>query len=202
VIDHPFWGARSPLAVFAGGGLVIMASCRLAFALTILGALVWVYVFSALLITVASPVLPVKGKKVILLFLSSFIGSIYLLVVSFMSPMLALQVFFVVLLVPLVCAGSGVFDRVDAMDDTDALASAFSESAVLGLVITALSLIREPAGFLSLSLPGGSAGLVRIFALDGGDFFPVRIISSSAGALILFGYAAGVYRRINSTEGR
>jgi hypothetical protein len=198
--SHPFWGVHSPLAALAGGGLVIMASCRLAFALTIFGALVWVYVLSALTASAACPVFPVKGKKIVLLFLSSFTGSIYLLVIFFVSPMLALQVFFMVSLVPLVCAGSGVFDRTNDMDGGDAAAAAFSESAVLGLVIAALSLIREPLGFLSLSLPGGTAGFVRIFVLPGGNFFPVGIISSSAGALILLGYAVSIYRRANSRE--
>ncbi|MDR1318104.1 MAG: hypothetical protein LBJ90_00640 [Treponema sp.] len=37
-----FWGAASPLAGFAGGGLLIMASARLAHALLAAGALFWI----------------------------------------------------------------------------------------------------------------------------------------------------------------
>jgi hypothetical protein len=174
-----------------------MASCRLAFALAAAGALVWVYVFSALAASLAEAFFPKRGKPVILLFLSSFTGSLYLLLLWFLCPLLGAQMMFIAVLVPLVFTGSGVWERVNSGDALETAVDACSEALVLGLLVVAFSLIREPLGFLSLSLPGGAQGIVRIFSFEDGNFLPVRIVSSSAGAFIILGYGTGIYRRLN-----
>ncbi|MDR1287708.1 MAG: hypothetical protein LBK08_08890 [Treponema sp.] len=197
---HPFWGKRAPLGTFMGGGLLVMASSRLAFALAAAGALVWVYVFSAFAASMAEAVFPKKGKSVILLFLSSFIGSLYLLLLWFICPLLGAQMMFIVSLVPLVFTGSGVYERVNSGDALEAAVDACSEALALGLLVAAFSLIREPLGYLSLSLPGGAQGIVRIFSFENGNFLPARIVSSSAGAFVLLGYGTGIYRRLNPRE--
>jgi hypothetical protein len=174
-----------------------MASCRLAFALTTLGALIWVYVLSVLAACPVLPFFPKRGKYFTFLFLSTFVGGLYILLLWLLSPLLGIQILFITVLVPLVFSGSGVPGRIDTGDALEAAVRSFSEAFTLGILVVALSLIREPLGYLSLSLPGGVQGFVTIFSFDGGNFLPVRIASSSAGALILLGYGTGIYRRIN-----
>jgi hypothetical protein len=199
--SHVFWGAESPLAGFAGGCLLVVASARLAYALLAAGALLWVYGLSVLAVHPGALIFPKRGRNLILVFLSSFIGSVYLLLLWFISPLMGMEVFFFVSLVPLFCIGSGLFDRINSMDIGDSISRALSEAAVLGLLVILLSMVREPLGFLSLSLPGSAQGIVFLFSFQGGSFLPVRIIASSAGALLLLGYGAGLYhwlRSINS----
>jgi hypothetical protein len=195
-----FWGSVSPLANLTGGGLLIMASSRLSFALTCAGALLWVYGLSALISGGGKKIFPRKGKSLALIFLSSFVGSLYLLALWFASPVLAMENFFILSLVPLMCAGSGIFDRIEALALDEAVTRALGEAAVLGGLIIAFSLIREPLGYLTLSLPGGFRGIVQIFSAREEIFLPVRIISGSSGALLILGYGISVYRRFGGSS--
>jgi hypothetical protein len=190
---HIFWGSRSPLASLCGGALLIIASARLAYALIVAGALLWVYGFSVLAVYPGSRLFPSRGKPLILIFLSSFIGSVYLLALWFTSPLTALEVFFPVSLVPLFCAGSGIFKRTESLALDEALGRAFSEAAVFGGLLILFALIREPLGFYTLSLPGSSRGITPLFVFEEG-FLPIRLVASSAGALLLLGYGVGLYR--------
>ncbi|GHV95705.1 hypothetical protein AGMMS50293_20250 [Spirochaetia bacterium] len=201
--SHLFWGAFSPLGGLAGGGLLIMASARLAWALSVSGALLWVYFFSVLLSFPGSvgrgrKIYPRQGKSLVLIFLASFIGSIYLLLLWFLCPLAALEVFFPLCLTPLFCTGSGLFKRIEPLDLGEALFRAVSEALVVGGLLIVLALIREPLGFSSLSLPGSAQGIVLLFSFKAESFLPVRIIASSAGALLLLGYCAGLYRYFKS----
>jgi hypothetical protein len=192
-MPHVFWGSRSPLAGFCGGALLIIASARLAYAITAAAALLWVYGLSALAACSGFRIFPVQGKPLFQIFLSSFTGGVYLLLLWFISPLTALEVFFFVSLIPLFCAGSGVFRRLESLDLSEALGRALSEAAVFGGMIVIFSIIREPLGFSSLSIPGGSQGITLLFTFEN-DFLPIRFIASSAGALLLLGYGAGLYR--------
>jgi hypothetical protein len=193
-----FWGSFSPLASLSGGGLLIMASSRLAWAISTAGALLWVSVLSVL---AAHPLLSMKkqglfprqGRLLICIFLSWFIGSLYLLLLWFASPLAALEIFFPLSLIPLFCAGGGLFSRVESLDMAEALSRGVREGAVMGALIIVFALIREPLGYASLSLPGSARGMVLLFSFEGDGFFPVRIIASSAGALLLLGYGAALY---------
>jgi hypothetical protein len=191
---HIFWGSRSPLASLSGGGLLIIASARLAYAITTAGALLWVYGLSVLAAHTLSRIFPDKGKALVLIFLASFFSALYLWLFYLISPLAALEVFFPVSLVPLFCAGSGVFKRAESLDLGEAAVRALSEAAVFGGLVALFALIREPLGFCSLSLPGGSRGIVFLFYFEDLSFLPVRLAASSAGALLLLGYGVGLYR--------
>jgi hypothetical protein len=173
-----------------------MASSRLAFAITISGAIIWVYGLTVLVLNIGKPIFPVRGVSIILILLSSFLGSLYLLFFYFISPYLAMEMTFTIILVPLSCAGSGICRRVAAMEPEDAVSRAILEALVLGGVIIALALIREPLGFGSLSFPGGSEGIMEILFVKQSPYFPVRIISTAAGGLLLLGYGLALFRRI------
>ena len=64
----------------------------------------------------------------------------------------------------------------------------------------AFALIREPLGFLSLSLPGGAHGSVLLFSFNMKSFLPIQLIASSGGALLLLGYFWGLYKFMNKVQ--
>jgi hypothetical protein len=220
--SHPLWGALSPFSTLVGGGLLILSSSRFSFALVSAGSLLWVYCLTALVIFAARPLLPQKGRQGLFVFLSAIMGSLYLFVLWFISPLLVLDTLFFLILSPVCCIASGFLERIwpeelsaGAADTGSAaysgesglegvLACSFSEAAILGLLILALSLIREPIGFGVFSFPGGAQGIVTLFGAEEEGFFPVRIVAASAGALILLGYGIALFRRIRDfhEEGR
>ena len=188
------WRRTSPSACLSGAGLLIMASDRLAHAITVVGALLWVYCLSVLAVHAGSRIFPRQGRKALLAFLVSFVASFYLLLLWISSPLCALSMFFVISLVPVICMSSGIFDRVASKSLTEKMLVSFSEALMLGLLIAIFALIREPIGYMSLSLPGGTQGILLLFSFDSESFLPIRLISSSSGALLLLGYFVGLYR--------
>lgn len=194
-----FWGPLSPLTALWGLALLIMAGSRTAFALVILLALLWVYGLSALVYVTAGRFFPAQGKNFILVFLSAFFGSLFLFLIWLLNPLLALELGFLIILVPVCCIGSGVFTRLEVTLPGLSLIRALEEAALLGLLILALALIREPLGYVSLSLPGGPQGIVEI--LKGGEgegFFPAHIAASVAGGFLLLGYGLAIFRHFQA----
>jgi len=196
-----FHNDAAPMACLSGAALLIMASDRLAHAIIATGALVWVYGFSSLTAHAAVKVLPRQGRTVLLAFLASFFAGTYLLLLWILSPLCALESFFVISLIPLFCMVSGIFKQLGTMMAEDALVESCSEALILGALIIIFALIREPFGFLSLSLPGGAQGIILLFSFKTESFLPVHLIASSAGALILLGYFLGLYRHFRVKYG-
>jgi hypothetical protein len=174
---------------------MIMATNRLAFALTVTGALIWTYGLAVLILGFAKSILPKKGGEILWVFLSSFLGSLYLMFIHFASPYLAMETTFIILLAPLYCIGSGICRRLEAHDPEESIPRALLEALVLGGILVALSLIREPLGFGTFSLPGGPQGIVTLISLGSSLYFPVQIIACSSGGLLLLGYGLTLFRR-------
>jgi Na+-translocating ferredoxin:NAD+ oxidoreductase RnfE subunit len=182
-----------------GGALLIMASQRLAFALFCTWGLMWSFSLTALTYFSARDFMPAKGRPVILLFLSSLICSVYLLLAAFLNPLLVQTTWFFLILVPPCCIGSGIFEQLENLDPGESLPRVFLEALCLGLLIVAFSLIREPLGLGSLSLPGGPGGIFEFFSSeDPSGFLPVRIFSVSSGGLLLLGYILALFRYFRS----
>ena len=208
--QNVFWGSVSPLGGLVGIGLLIMASGRLAWAVSVSLALLCIYVFSVTAFAfLSSPIcgkfFPRWGRVHIFTCICYLFGSVYILISWLISPLAIMEVFFLILLVPLFCAGSGAFSRclalwekyhVDLPDSflREASLTAAKEAAVLALLIILVSLIREPLAFYSLSLPSPSNGIVTIFSFRDGAVLPIRIFAGSAGALLLLGYLICLYR--------
>lgn len=194
--SHFFWGPRAPLSTLAAAGIIILATTRLAFAVYCFGALLWVFCLTALAYYSARGILPQKGRPVILLFLSSFFCSLYIIITGLLSPLLILSTWFFTVLIPPCCVGSGFFGETDDAETRDIMTRVFIETFCLGFVIIALSLIREPLGMGSLSLPGGFSGVAEIIGSSepGSGFFPVRVLSVSAGGFLLIGFGAALFR--------
>jgi hypothetical protein len=202
--NHLFWGIHGPLSSLTNIFFLIIASGRTAFALIAWGALLWVYGMTIIGIYLGRPIFPRRGKKILHVFLSAFFSSFYLMILNFLNPLMALECTLFVILAPVCLIGSEIIDRVESLEPEDALARALLEALILGGVILALALIREPLGFGSLSLPGGTFGIIELFNYDAGGIIPVRIISTSAGALLLLGYGMALFRfyrkKIDRTE--
>jgi hypothetical protein len=188
---------ESPLVTLAGCGLIIMASSRLAYALTLLGALLWVYTLTLLPAFFARKFFPQKGRTLVLLFLSSFVANLFLFLLFLGSPLLALETMYLIILVPAYCAGSNFAARFQNLERQEVLKRTPLEALSLGLLIVGLSLIREPIGFMALSLPGGARGIVEL-SYDWDFIIPMRIFASSAGGLILLGYVVALFQGVRS----
>jgi hypothetical protein len=203
--QHSFWGSLSPFGGLTGAGLLVMASARLSWAVIIAGSLLWVYgltsmVFSFLCSEVDAKIFPEEGRGYVFTCIASFFGSIYLLLLWLLCPLAAFEVFFLLLIVPLFCASSGVFEQIafpnenthnDIIDD---VSDAASQAAVLAGLIIVFSIVREPLSYCSLSLPGTSGGMVTIMYFKSNSFFPMSIFGASAGALLLLGYIICLYQ--------
>jgi hypothetical protein len=195
---HIFWSNTSPLACLSGAALLIMASDRLAHAIIIVGALVWVYCLSALSAYAGVRFFPRRGRLVLLAFLSSFLTGVYLLLLWMLSPLCALQTFFIISFVPIFCVASTIFKRLETLSLEETVSGSFSESLILGALIIIFALIREPLGYLSLSLPGGAQGIILLFSFQTEYFLPIYLIAGSSGALILLGYCLGLHRYLRA----
>ena len=189
-----FHSSSTSLACLSGAALLIMASDRLAHAITVTGALVWVYGLSSLAAYAGERILPRRGRTVLLAFLTSFAAGTYLLLLWMLSPLCALETFLVISLIPLFCMVSGIFKQLGVLNLEDAFAASFTEAIIQGALIVLFALIREPLGYLSLSLPGGTQGMVFLFSFSTESFLPIHLITSSCGALLLLGYFLGLYR--------
>jgi hypothetical protein len=185
--SHLFWGIHSPLTALSGAGLLIIASGRIAFALVCTLALVWVYVFTMLAAKLGRGYLPQWGRNAVLLFLSSLAAGIFMILLWIFNPVLALESAFIILLTPVVFVASALCERVLEYDMGEVLSQASAEALILGILILALSLIREPLGFGSISVPG--LDIIRFVREE-----PLRILQASSGALIMLGYGTAVYR--------
>jgi hypothetical protein len=202
-----FWGPASPLRSLSALVLLILAGGRTAFALVIALALLWVYGFSVPLYFAAvrfvpPPFFPARRRILIPVVLSAFFSSLFLLLLWLLNPVLALELSFLICLTPICCAGSGIFTRGNLGSPLEVFIRALLEAAILGFLILALALIREPLGHASLSFPGGSRGIVEFLGgTEGEGFFPARIAASSAGGLLLMGYGLAIFRSLRARYG-
>jgi len=193
--SHVFWGLKSPLSALTGAGLIIMASSRFAFAIVCAGTLVWVYGLTALTFFAAQPVMPSRGRKVILLFLASFFCGLFILLISLLNPLLVLSTTFFLILIPPFCLGTGFFETFDTADIFDTVIRAILEAVALAGIILAFALIREPLGMGTFSVPSATYGILELFSReDANTVIPVQIFSVSSGGLLLLGYGTTLYR--------
>jgi hypothetical protein len=189
--------SHAPLSTLAGVGLLIMASSRLAFALVVVAALLWVYGLTFLSIFFAKPIFPKIGRNVVFILLLSLMGSLFLYVIWIINPLLTMGTVYLIMLVPCYCIGSEIFPQIDSLEIEEIFVRIILETGSLSVLIIGFALIREPIGFMSLSVPGGEQGIIELFhAVEANSFLPIRIVASSSGALLLLGYGLALFRSI------
>ena len=203
--QYTFWGSLSPLGGLTGAGLLIMASARLSWAIIIAGSLFWVYGLSAFSFSLAITYLgkkffPVKGRETLYTCIAAFFGGVYLLLFWIMCPLATLEVFMLLLLVPMFCASSGIIKQITLTyeksqgDVFEHVSDTISQAVSLAVLLIAFSIIREPLSYCSLSFPGTYQGLITIMYFSENSFFPISIFKHSAGALLLLGYITCLYQ--------
>jgi len=184
---HVFWGKNSPLTTLGGAAILVIASGRISFALICSFSLIWVYVFTMLAVKLGGNFFPSLGRNAVLLFISSLSAGIFLILLWIFDPLLALESCFFIFLVPAIFTASGLCDSMAQYDILEALSQALVEALILGVLVLGISLIREPLGFGSISVPG--LGLIRFIGEE-----PIRFFQVSAGAFIIMGYGNAIYR--------
>jgi len=194
-----------------GAGLLIMASARLSWAITVAGCLFWVYglttfTFSALLSSVGSKIFPVRGLSAIYTCLSAFFASIYIFLFWLLCPFAAFETFMLLSLVSLFCASSGIVEQLlnekNRPDVFDIVSDAVSQAASISGLLIVFSIVREPLSYCMLSFPGTYQGMITIMYFKSGAFFPIGIFGTSAGALLLLGYIICLYQYSKGNKGK
>jgi len=210
--QHSFWGSSSPLGGLAGAGLLVIASARMSWAITVAGSLFWVYGLSSFSYAFLSSgafkkFFPSAGQKILYTCLASFWGSLYLVMFWLLCPFAAFEVLIPLLLVPLFCSGTGgavliefseenhnLQPNAKSIDIFDCASEAVAQAVTLSGLLIAFSIIREPLSYCSLSFPGTYSGMITIMYFKAGSFFPIGIFASSSGALLLLGYFICLYQ--------
>jgi hypothetical protein len=213
--SHLFWGTRSPLSAFTGMGLIIVASGRISSALVCLVALLWTNALTLFAAGIGRKALPEKGRDAVLVFVSSFTCFLFYFFLFLISPFHAMENALCILLCPAFLLASGLYHRIKEYDTPEMVFQAVSEAFVLGALVLAMALIREPLGSGSISLPG--LGRIRFMGREsplsrtilpadpalspeppaaGGAFplEPLALLKLSSGALIILGYGIALYR--------
>jgi hypothetical protein len=206
VIGFLFRFFHRPLTTLSAAALLVVASSRLAFAIVALINLVTVYLFTALISEALKKVrlfknsgheiwlFPKKNQKLADLFLVNFIGCIFFFVHYCISPLLAMETIFITLFVPIFAYLEDAGEKYADLPLLRVAKKSFFESIYLGILTIAIALIREPLGYATLSLPGGSGGIIELFNNENSFPFTIEIISLSSGAFLLIGFIMVVFR--------
>jgi hypothetical protein len=184
---------RSPISSMSGTALLIIAGSRLSYAISASGALLWVFVFSAFVNTAWHSNVHTRMLNVML---SSFAGSLYFFLLYLLNPLFALETVLVYALAPVFFIGSKFCSSLEDSSADEVFQQALYEPVSLASLTLGFSLIREPLGFATLSIPGGKRGIIELFNTQGRSY-PVQLISSSTGALFLLACIIVVLRYID-----
>ncbi len=193
----PLWGKYGPLTTLTGAALIILSSSRFSFAVTTLGSLLWVYGLTIGTLKVMENLLPHAGRHGIAILLSSLYGYGYYFLFSLFSPLMALEITFPLALVPVAFIARGFYRQMDELSLSQALGTSLYEAFILGLLLIALALFREPFGFGVLTIPSPQ-GAYEFFGSDLASHFSIRLVVSTAGGLLILGYLVALFRVIRN----
>ena len=168
-----------------------MASGRIDSALICALSLAWIGALTMFAAGAGRKVFPARGERAALAFTASFTGLLFFFALWLVSPFAAMESAFFIALCPVFFLGSNLYGRVRAYDTAEMVVQAVSEAFVMGVLVLAAALIREPLGSGSLSIPGWG-----VFRFTGTD--PLAVLSASSGVLLLLGYALALYRRFRN----
>jgi hypothetical protein len=180
----------------SGIALFVIAGSRFSYAIVAAGALFWVFILSALVNMVRRGLSSKTRRKMFNVMFSSFAGSLYFFLLYMMNPLLAMETVLICALVPVYFLLGKFCMSLENSDADEILHESVREPLSLGGLTLVFSLIREPLGFATLSLPGGKRGIVELFNTEGAAY-TVQIISSSTGALFLLAYILIALRHLD-----
>lgn len=147
------WGYISPLMSLTGIPLMVAASGRLSFSVVVCLLLPGIYAFTLSIIHLGKPIIPEKYRNIIIIMILTFISSFLYLIVKMIHPVFALELYFIIFLIPLTFLSSEIVQRTDKLSLSEGIVLGIKEALILGGLIIAVSLIREPLGYGTFSIP-------------------------------------------------
>ncbi|GMO54298.1 MAG: hypothetical protein Ta2G_13210 [Termitinemataceae bacterium] len=184
--------------------LIITATTRTAHAIVVFGALLWVFIFCTALQYLVTKTMNGKSKnerlsksriKILNILISSFVASVFYLLLFIVNPFLAMESVLWIMIIPVLYCASPLLHEVET---EDTLTKVLTQTISLGMLIMLIALIREPLGYAALSIPGGTQGIIELFNIAGEYPLPVQVMSNSAGAFLLLAYLLIVLRYLNT----
>jgi hypothetical protein len=192
----------SPVSSMSGIALLIIASSRFSYAIAAAGALFWVFILSVFINTAQHDIVSKTRHKMLNIMFSSFTGGIYFFLLYLLNPLFAMETSLICALVPVYFMGSKFSASLENLTVDEIFTEARREPLSLGVLTIVFSLIREPLGFAAISIPGGGRGITELFSAQDGYFYPIQLVSSSTGALILLAYIIIIFRRFKKLDGQ
>jgi hypothetical protein len=189
---------NSPISSMSGIALFIIAGSRFSYAIVAASEIIWVSIISAF-VNISPHGLRSKTKIQLLnVLISSFSGSLYLFLLYLLNPLLAMESYLICMLVPVFYVGSNFCIFLENSSADKIFQESLFEVLAIGGLTLVFSLIREPLGFATLTVPGGKRGIMELFNTKGLYPYPIQLISSSTGALFLLAYIMAMLRYINA----
>ncbi|GMO47129.1 MAG: hypothetical protein Ta2B_29080 [Termitinemataceae bacterium] len=192
---------ETPISTMSAAVLLITASTRTAFAIITFGSIFWVFVICFFIKKLLVNVIPKNYSSMIDILISSFIAGTFYLTIFMLNPFLAMESVLWILLTPVLFCSmytneSPEYERKLSPENNNEidLTEILTRIVTLGSLILIIALIREPLGFASLSIPGGSQGIIEIFNVSNDYPLPVQIMSYSSGAFFLLAYILVILR--------
>jgi hypothetical protein len=159
-------------------------------------------------------VLPLFGRKLIIMLLAGFLASLFYIALSLIAPTLAVESSLSIMFIPPIYCLAGfnydsmgagiraknVQQKPDAPSVFSVLRPPLEFLASVSVMMVGLALIREPLGYATLSLPGGTDGIIELFNPNDDGHYTLHIISQSAGALLILGYLLALFRWLNHEQ--
>jgi hypothetical protein len=186
----------------SGIALFIIAGSRFSYAIVAAGEIIWVSIISAFM-NISPHGLRSKTKiRMLNVLISSFSGSLYLFLLYLLNPLLAMESCLICMLVPVFYVGSNFCISLENSSVDEIFQESLFELMALGGLTLVFSLVREPLGFATLTVPDGKRGIMELFNTEGLYPYPIQLISSSTGALFLLAYIMIMLRYINAGRRR
>jgi hypothetical protein len=201
----------NPLVPFFALPLILTASVRLSFAIIASLNLFFVYFLTFATFTgieklmkvlnqdrtTPLSILPNKNVVFITMLLSTFFSAIFYFLLSLFNPLLAIETQFFIIAVPMVASMQKSINKKENMPFYGQLSKCLSGCLYFIIVLMLLSLIREPLGFATLSVPGGEKGIVELFNNESTSPYAVQIVPLASGVLFILGLALAAFRIID-----
>lgn len=192
---HPFWGYTSPLYSLWAVGFLVFSSSSLAYGIIAFLDILGVFLVSSVGILSFLYLFNIKERaawQILMILVPAFVQYVFLLALSFISPILYLETFFFLLIVPFLFLSSGI-PVLDFSSPQRVVGQSIIKALIVGLLGIALSCIREPFGHGSLTIPT-RYGAVNFLSSEQSASIAIQLLASTAGFLILFGYVVALYR--------
>jgi Na+-translocating ferredoxin:NAD+ oxidoreductase RnfE subunit len=147
------WGSHSPLMSLTGISLIITASSRLSCSIIVFFLLEAIYTITLCIIHGGKSIIPAKYKTAITIMIVTFISSLFYFFIDLIHPVSALELYFIVFLIPLTFLSSHLEKTASNFSASEEIIFGAKQASILGGIIIAIALIREPLGYGTLSLP-------------------------------------------------